>query len=928
MANLYLIDPSGKPVVLPAEGANLQDLANRGFTGRTQTKEEIATEEADKHPLLSFAEGAMREASFGFAEPIINRLNQGAQLTRMFNRDDGVDPEEMAMRLRARDETGAATAGKVLGFGAAMLAPEVGVAGALTKGAAKVTAKAGLAGAKAVAAKGALEGVGMGVGQLVSESTLDIPITTEHVVTSLVGNGVAGGVLGVAAHGVAGLVEKGARKVGTTDLNKAATTAANWTEKQMFDVPLTDAHIEFMRQHGITSGKASVSDTAMEAHAIAVREATKKGAGAVMPVLDNIAPPSEDVTKELLRRMASEARRVEDPSLIGKVEAMAAQTDNAARFPGVQEALGGLDAAHSANLYKAKAAYDEAVTKATVEHAANLHGTQVQNDAIETAALEAHDKLVAKITEGNAAAEAKAKAAYEKVLTKAKADHEKVLAKWKKNPDHVFETAPEFKPPDPIAAVKKEIPEFVAPKTKPLPILEDFKPFEPPTMSAKHRALIDEAASLEGASAPTWSELARMEREITGAGGKSHFEDILAAARKVAPEGAVAEQLAVSAEQYKLASEVTDAISTTVANSMKKNGANAGFLAGALLSAHPGLGFAELIGKQYLSPRWGFMVSDALRGGARGSLLDRAAKGIAQRMEGLSQVMGGDSFRVLLNRAAAKGNEALVAEHARIMHTTDAPEYMRAMGLQPEAPGEGDEQAGVVNSIASFSDSKGRMNDVHIDSFFNGGAANKAPRGSFKDFQTKMQNVHSILSNPTALYESLPSKMMGGTPAISGQAVSTAVTALQMLADAAPKDPGAGLPPALKRPWEPSPAELARWYRMLDAIQNPAKVVAQAGTGVVPRDSIKVLQTVYPAMYSDLQRKMMERMNKGQLTAAQRTGFQQLFGGPAMNPQQMQVVQGFHAKQGNPQQGPQPDGRQKVDAQENMETQGQRLEKR
>jgi hypothetical protein len=152
-----------------------------------------------------------------------------------------------------------------------------------------------------------------------------------------------------------------------------------------------------------------------------------------------------------------------------------------------------------------------------------------------------------------------------------------------------------------------------------------------------------------------------------------------------------------------------------------------------------------------------------------------------------------------------------------------------------------------------------------------------------------------------------------------------------MLSDVAPKDPGAGLPAALRRPWEPSSAELAKWFRTLDAIQNPAKVVAEAGTGRASPEAIKVLKNIYPATYSDLQQKVLERLAKGKLTTAQKAGLQQLFGGPGLSPQQLMVIQKSHATVAAKEQqggGAKPDGRQDVDAKKNMETQGQRLEGR
>ena len=765
---LFLVDPSGKPTTLPSEGADLQDLANRGYRGRLETDEEKAARLAQDHPIKSFAEGAAREASFGLLDPYIKHLNSGL-----------ISGAEVSQRMAARDETGAGTAGRVAGFGVGLLGGPMDVVGQLGGHAVAAVVAKGLA---RVVVRAGAESVPLLAGQLVSESTLtNQPITAEHVAKTAAVTVLAGGLLGGAAEklSVAGL--DSARKLSTTDFDAALRKVADSTDRAMFKRPLTDAELQLAREKGVIAGKATVSDESMGIHSQAVKAAVRDEGAPVLGILDKVAPPQVADVKGISEKIAKNAAKADLPE-------------------------------------------------------------------VEGAALRAAESTG-----------------------------------YTAGPSSTF------------------------------------------TMSG----------SGVSAGLPSWSELAALDRKVVAEGGESAYSHLLARAEARAPEGLDA-QLASHAEQFETASGMAEKISESV-GAARKTGATwsaADVMLGMHALSKGPTGIAELIAKKWAEPRWGFLASDVLGGAARFSLANRAAAGLAKRLEASAGAVGSGAFRVLLEDAAAHGSVAMLGEHARILQSSDAPEYMRAMGLQPEGPeGDSGERASAVNALASFSDAQGRMNDQHIDHFFGegAGALQKPKPGSPSDFAQKMKAIQGVLLNPEAVHEALPRPLVGAAPATAGAATAAVVKACQLLSDAAPKDPYLGLPPALKRPWEPSPGDLAKWYRMLDAVQNPSAVIARAGTGAVSPEQVKVLKTVYPETFAELQQKVLERLGdqKTPLDQTRRSALLKLFGGPGISQAQMQQIQQIHGTVGGKQGGgPKPDGRQHVDAQENMETQGQRLERR
>jgi hypothetical protein len=132
------------------------------------------------------------------------------------------------------------------------------------------------------------------------------------------------------------------------------------------------------------------------------------------------------------------------------------------------------------------------------------------------------------------------------------------------------------------------------------------------------------------------------------------------------------------------------------------------------------------------------------------------------------------------------------------------------------------------------------------------------------DTLARARAVIQLAGTPDALAEAV-GKALGRVadvaPNVAAQVSTTAAAATAFLASKAPKEPGGGLDvPALKRPWKPSSAEVARFSRYLSAVTSPANVLEDMAAGAVAPESVEALRAVYPALFADVQQRLSERL--------------------------------------------------------------------
>ncbi len=346
------------------------------------------------------------------------------------------------------------------------------------------------------------------------------------------------------------------------------------------------------------------------------------------------------------------------------------------------------------------------------------------------------------------------------------------------------------------------------------------------------------------------------------------------------------------------------------------------------------LGAGRKLAKEY--------VPDMIAGAANKLAESGAVKRIADTLKGSIESLSGQgmlgAYRPILMDAAAQGSMALLAAHVNLAQTD--PKYLPTLGMLHE---EGDaanqyaQKAGTLESLAS----KLKEHDNEVEGGIArilgkvGGVAPKAQRteASMPDFEARMKRLTSVLENPEMIDTS---SLASVAPALAMQTAIQAQNAAGFLLNKAPKNPSMGLP-AFTRPWVVPQAELAKFYRYVDAAERPAGVLKNlARDGSVTKEEIETLNVLYPQILQDMKDKLMNRLLefKEPLSYNRKRGLGSLFGAGFIdqNPQQLQLLQSIHAGSVAGQQpqgaGPKKDGRQNQSQEDNVSTQAQRTEAR
>jgi hypothetical protein len=189
---------------------------------------------------------------------------------------------------------------------------------------------------------------------------------------------------------------------------------------------------------------------------------------------------------------------------------------------------------------------------------------------------------------------------------------------------------------------------------------------------------------------------------------------------------------------------------------------------------------------------------------------------------------------------------------------------------------------------------------------------NSAPDRSKKKRQEmyakRYDEISKAISDPSALVDNVANSVspIGAfAPNIASSMSTKAVQAAQFLYDKAPKDPvgQTSLLPHLRK-YQPSDAEISKWERYVTAVDHPMSVMKDLKSGVLAREGVEAVQTVYPRLYQEMQSSLMEEMTslKENIPYQKRLQLATFFGTPtdaSGAPDFVAYMQGIHAA--NPQ---------------------------
>lgn len=419
-------------------------------------------------------------------------------------------------------------------------------------------------------------------------------------------------------------------------------------------------------------------------------------------------------------------------------------------------------------------------------------------------------------------------------------------------------------------------------------------------------------------------------------------QGLTAGARRANVAGSTHTQISFRSniERYASASELDDLISKRVSDFAGQTPLAAGMKAGAMVLpamvfGPKGLGAVGLAAggaaaKAALEPRAGLALSNGLRKLASSEVIDGVARNLQGLFESRLVGAGAATFRVQLDNAAGRGSASLLAEHARIASSSDGPAYLGALGLAHETPDQLPEigqKIAAISAIQRYSDHHAELLDRGARAVISGSRTPPEKTGQ-ADFATRAKALSALVADPERAFHGIPAHLPNAAPAVMASAMATVVTGAKFLLSKAPKDPNAGRPVALTRPWKPSPVETARWFKYVDAVEHPTEILAR---GHLSQEHLEALQAVYPEILAESRQRLMEQISKlnKPLDYQRRLVVSRLLPGSGMSQPQMLLLQTSHATVGQGRgPGPKPDGRQQVDSAKNQQTQAQRLEGR
>ena len=356
-------------------------------------------------------------------------------------------------------------------------------------------------------------------------------------------------------------------------------------------------------------------------------------------------------------------------------------------------------------------------------------------------------------------------------------------------------------------------------------------------------------------------------------------------------------------------------------------------------------GLASAAAAQQVKKRGGFVLGETLNQLAESSALKRVSeslhRSIGQRLTLAPEMLG--PFRSILEAASAQGAEALFETHAQLASSKVGPEYLSALGMEAETPEMMQATGAKLATLEAIRDAAASREvelAAGVDALFGSAPGRKGSVASSmtgKEFTKWSAMNKELLRDPETAFQRIPPEMLGAAPETMGLTAMTVVNAARFLDAKAPKSPYAGMPVSVAPQWEPSAADLDRFSRYKEAVENPGKVLKNMANGYLAPEQIDALKAVYPALYSKLQQQIGERLASWDkpLSYQQRLAVSSVAGPLAfgMSAQQMQVLQQTLATARGPSmpggQGATKgsDGRQDVN-EEQMETEAQKLEAR
>ena len=239
----------------------------------------------------------------------------------------------------------------------------------------------------------------------------------------------------------------------------------------------------------------------------------------------------------------------------------------------------------------------------------------------------------------------------------------------------------------------------------------------------------------------------------------------------------------------------------------------------------------------------------------------------------------------------------------RLAQSTSAAIQSAAKAITSNARGS---SLGVATSVNYLS--KNRLDEER---------AERRQKSRREFYNERYAEISNAVSNPEGLTDQVAKStaaLSGHAPNIASAMSMKAVQAAQYLYDKAPKDPvgASSLMPHIRK-YQPSDAEISKWERYVTAVDHPMSVMKDLKAGLLTREGVDAVKTVYPKLYSEMTSSLVDELSdlKENLPYQKRLQLATFFGNSmdaSTAPDFVSYMQAIHAQNPDGKQGGQPQG--------------------
>ncbi len=174
----------------------------------------------------------------------------------------------------------------------------------------------------------------------------------------------------------------------------------------------------------------------------------------------------------------------------------------------------------------------------------------------------------------------------------------------------------------------------------------------------------------------------------------------------------------------------------------------------------------------------------------------------------------------------------------------------------------------VTDSISNFvSKSRKPAQSLSLKALTSSGyamnEAQQAPKNRQEAFRNISANLSKLQTDPELMNTRLAkstARIANAAPLVANEMQEALVRATTFLQTKLPKPINSGSNEMFQREYQPTSMELAKFERYLQTVEHPLSVMDDLEKGTLTSEHIEALQTVYPALYGQIQQEVLDQV--------------------------------------------------------------------